>query len=70
MEGGRKEEAQGLYCKRQRGSSRCGSEPDMVSLGMWVPSLALLSGLSIWRCHELWCGSQTLLRFGVAVAVV
>uniref|UniRef100_A0A8C3W0J2 RNA binding motif protein 33 n=1 Tax=Catagonus wagneri TaxID=51154 RepID=A0A8C3W0J2_9CETA len=31
-------------------------------------SLALLSGLSIWSCHELWCRSQT--RFGSCVAVV
>ena len=22
----------------------------------WVRSLALLSGLRIWRCHELWIG--------------
>ena len=22
---------------------------------MWVQSLASLSGLRIWRCHELWC---------------
>ena len=26
---------------------------------MQVPSLALLSGLRIWRCLELWCRSQT-----------
>ena len=30
----------------------------------------LISGLEIWRCHELWCTSQTRLRFRVAVAVV
>ena len=23
---------------------------------LWVQSLASLSGLSIWHCHELWCG--------------
>ena len=27
-------------------------------MGMGVRSLALLSGLRIWCCHELWCGSQ------------
>ena len=32
----------------------------LVSLRMWIRSLALLSGLGIWSCHELWCRSQTL----------
>ena len=32
-----------------------------------VRSLALLSRLRIWHCHELWCGSQTQLRSLVAV---
>ena len=27
--------------------------PGMVRL--WVQSLALLNGLKIWHCHELWC---------------
>ena len=35
-----------------------------------VQSLASLSGLRIWYCHELWCGLQMWLRSGVAVAVV
>ena len=35
-----------------------------------VPSLALLSGLRIQCCHELWCRLQMQLRSGVAVAVV
>ena len=35
----------------------------------WVQSLALLSGLRIRHCHELWCGLQTWLRSGVAVAL-
>ena len=35
-----------------------------------VQSLALLSGLRIWRCHEMWCRSQTWLRSGIAGAVV
>ena len=25
---------------------------------MWVRSLALLSGLEIWHCHELWCSHR------------
>ena len=33
-------------------------------------SLALLSGLRIWCCHELWCRLETWLRSHVAVAVV
>ena len=33
-----------------------------------VRSLALLSGLRIWRCRDLWYRSQTLLRSCVAVA--
>ena len=39
-------------------------------LSLRVRSLALLSGLRIWHCHELWCGSQTRLGSRVAVAVV
>ena len=35
-----------------------------------VRSLALLSGLRIRHCHELWCRLQTWLRPGIAVAVV
>ena len=31
---------------------------------------AWLSGLRIWRCHELWCRSQMRLGSRVAVAVV
>ena len=33
------------------------------------PALALLSGLRIQRCPELWCKLQTPLRSHVAVAV-
>ena len=33
-------------------------------------TLASLSGLSIRRCHELWCRLQMQLTFCVAVAVV
>ena len=34
-----------------------------------VPSMALLSGLRIWCCRELWCRSQTWLGSDIAVAV-
>ena len=27
----------------------------LLSMRMQVPSLAMLSGLRFWRCHELWC---------------
>ena len=27
----------------------------LVSMRIWVQSLALISGLRIWRCCELWC---------------
>ena len=33
----------------------------LVSMRMRVRSLALLSGLRIWHCHELWCKLQTQL---------
>ena len=35
-----------------------------------VPSLASLSGLRMWCCHELWCSSQTRFGSSIAVAVV
>ena len=34
-----------------------------------VQSLALLSGLRILHCHELWCRSQMRLRSHIAVAL-
>ena len=42
----------------------------LVSKRMWVWPLALLSGLRIRCCLEPWCRSQTLIRYGIAVAVV
>ena len=42
----------------------------LASLRMRVPSLALLSGLRIQRCHSLECRSQMWLGCSVAVAVV
>ena len=42
----------------------------LVSMRMQVRFLASISRLRIWRCHELWCRSQTRLSSGLAVAVV
>ena len=42
----------------------------LVSMRTQVQSLVSLSGLSIQRCRELWCRSQTQLRSHTAVAVV
>ena len=42
----------------------------LVSMRTLVGSLALLSGLRIQCCPELWCRSQTWLGSRVAVAVV
>ena len=36
---------------------------------MQFPSLASLSGLSLWHCCQLWYRSHTLLGSGIAVAV-
>ena len=41
----------------------------LVSMRMWVPSLASLSGSGIRHCCELWCKSQKWLRCCTAVAV-
>ena len=41
----------------------------LVTMRLWVRSLASLSGLRTQCCHELWCSSQTQLRSGMAVAV-
>ena len=35
-----------------------------------VQSLPLLSGLRVWRCHELWCRLHTQLGSHIAAAVV
>ena len=43
---------------------------ELVSMRMQGPSLALVSGLRIQLCHELWCRLQTKLGSGIAVAVV
>ena len=41
----------------------------LVSMRTQVQSLASLSGLRIWRCHELWCRSQTEPGSGITMAV-
>ena len=41
----------------------------LVSMRTQVRSLALLSGLNIWCCHELWCRWKTQLGSDMAVAV-
>ena len=46
------------------------TKTQQVSRRMQVPSLALLSGLMIQHCCELWCRSQMKLGSGIAVAVV
>jgi len=39
------------------------------TMRLWVGFLALLSGLRIWHCHQLWYRSLMWLGSGVAVAV-
>ena len=46
-------------------SLRGSVETNLISMRMQVPSLASLSGLKIWCCHELCCGSQTQLGSGM-----
>ena len=41
----------------------------LQTMELWIRSLALLSGLRIQHCCELWCRSQTWLRSGIAAAV-
>ena len=47
-----------------------GLQTQLVSMKLQTLSLALLGGLKIQCCHELWCRPQTWLRSGVVVAVV
>ena len=39
------------------------------AMGLWVRSLASLSGLRIWHCRELWCRLQMWLGSDIAGAV-
>ena len=70
--------SQGLSPKRQK-SQKTKSTPGGPIVAQWltnpirnheVRSQALLSGLRIQRCHELWYKLQTQLGSGIAVAVV
>ena len=45
-------------------------QTQLVSMRMWVGSLASLRGLRIRLCLELWCRSQTWFGSQMAVAVV
>ena len=53
-------------------TSRTFRPPSVVneSRRMQVRSLALLSELRLWRCHELWCRLQIRLGSCIAVTVV
>ena len=42
----------------------------LVTMRLCIQSLALLSGLQIQRCHELWCWLQMWLGSVVAVAPI
>ena len=42
----------------------------LLSKRKWVPSLASISRLRIWCCHELWCRSRMQLGSHIALAVV
>ena len=44
-------------------------QTQLGTMRLRVQPLALLSGLRILCCCELWCRSQTWLRSGIAVAV-
>ena len=56
--------------EKQKRSSHCGSaESNPTSMSMWIQSLALISGLRIQLCHELWYRLQIWLRSCVAMAV-
>ena len=41
----------------------------LVPMRMWVWSLASLSGLRVWRCHEVQCRSKMQLSSSVALAM-
>ena len=60
-----------IRIKRQGGAPIV-AQQKQIQLGtmrLWVRSLASLSGLRIWRCHELWCRLQMRLGSGIVVAV-
>lgn len=61
-----------IFLKTAKQSSCCcsaGWEPGVVSMGMWVHSLALLSHVKIQHCHKLCHTSVMWVRSGLAMAV-
>ena len=46
-----------------------GLRTQLVSMRMWIRSLAMLYVLRIWCCQELWYKLQIWLGSGIAVAV-
>ena len=44
-------------------------QTQLISMRMWVRSLALFSGLKIWCCRELWYRVHTWLASGIGMAV-
>ena len=57
--------------KKKKRSSHCSSAETNLTRNHEVVGsiLTLLSGLRVWRCHELWCRSKTRLGSCVAVAL-
>ena len=53
----------------KKSSHRGSAEMNQTSTHVQVQSLALVSGLRIWCCHELWYRSQMWLGSDVAMAV-
>ena len=47
-----------------------GKQIRLGTMRLWVQSLALLSGLRIQHCHDLWCRLQTQLGSFIAVAML
>ena len=65
----------GIFSPGHHRSQQRGSSPHYTVKPIWlgtmklqVWSLASLSGLRVWHCHELWCKLQSWLRSGIAVA--
>ena len=59
--------------KESQGSSQRGAvekKIQLVSMTIQAQSLALLSELGIWHCHELWCSLKMQLGCPIAVVVV
>ena len=52
----------------ERSSSHGSAVMNLTLVSMRVQSLAALRGLEIWRCCELWCRLQMLLRSSGTVA--